>query len=83
METVRSADGGSDGVGSWYQFFHGSFSLMLYPSGGRGGSRLNGPSVPAVFKPARTNEAAADEKGPRKNTDPMRAVTSRSLVVIR
>ena len=34
METVRSADGGSVGVGSWYQLFHGSFSLMLNPLGG-------------------------------------------------
>ncbi len=80
METVRSADAGSDGVGSWYQLFHGSFSLMVNPLGGRGGSRLIAPSVPAVFTPARTTNSPAV---PLKNTDLMHGVTSRSLVVIR
>jgi hypothetical protein len=37
METVRSADAGSDGALSWYQLCHGSFSLMLNPSGGAAG----------------------------------------------
>ena len=80
METVRSADGGSDGAGSWYQLFHGSFSLMVNPLGGRGGSRLIGLSVPAVFNPARTTNGG---EFPAKKTVPMHGVTPRSLVVIR